>query len=227
MKSEIAKKISNLKKELNSAKLIAVTKYSSTDEIETAYQAHQFDFGENRVQDLIEKAQVLEQKGFHKVKWHFIGHLQSNKVKELLRCPHLWALHSVDSTRLLEELLKREEEFVGSELKLFFQLNTSHEAEKSGFQSAEELEFAISTLLAHPTSKLKLYGLMTMGPIRTEEFELEAQRCFKDLKAVGLRLEEKFKLKNHLMLSMGMSNDYKIALSEGADFIRLGSAIFK
>lgn len=226
-KTEIAKNLSAIKKEIKGAHLVAVTKYSPVEDIIAAYEARHYDFGENRVQDLSEKAKVFQEKGLSKVKWHFIGHLQSNKVRDLLKIPNLYAIHSVDSIKLLEELIKREDDFVGSELKLFFQVNTSREEEKSGFESSEELNLAIALLLSRGHTKLKFYGLMTMGTIRTDDFEAEAKRCFKDLNSIARGIEKTYSLKTPLKLSMGMSQDYKFALEAGADYIRVGSAIFK
>lgn len=225
--AEIAKNLSAIKKEIKGAQLVAVTKYSPVEDIVAAYEAHHYDFGENRVQDLAEKARFFEEQGLTKVKWHMIGHLQTNKVRDLLKIPHLYAIHSVDSIRLMEELLKRENDFHGPELKLFFQVNTSREEEKSGFESSEDLHMAINLLQGRGPSKFKFYGLMTMGTIRTDAFETEAARCFKDLASIARSLEDKYHLKSKLKLSMGMSQDYKIALAEGSDFIRVGSAIFK
>jgi pyridoxal phosphate enzyme (YggS family) len=226
-KSEIAKNLAAIKKELKTAQLIAVTKYSPVEDVIAAYQAHHYDFGENRVQDLKEKADTFVQEKLNKVRWHFIGHLQSNKVRELYKVPNLYAIHSVDSLSLLEELIKRESDFSGTELKIFFQVNTSHEAEKSGFETAEELNTAIDLLMGRGNSKLKFYGLMTMGTIRTTEFETEAMRCFRDLNLIARNLEKSYGLKDPLKLSMGMSQDYKLAIEAGSDFIRVGSAIFK
>jgi pyridoxal phosphate enzyme (YggS family) len=226
-KSEIAKNLAAIKKELKTAQLIAVTKYSPVEDVIAAYQAHHYDFGENRVQDLKEKADTFVQEKLNKVRWHFIGHVQSNKVRELYKVPNLYAIHSVDSLSLLEELIKRESDFSGTELKIFFQVNTSHEAEKSGFETAEELNTAIDLLMGRGNSKLKFYGLMTMGTIRTTEFETEAMRCFRDLNLIARNLEKSYGLKDPLKLSMGMSQDYKLAIEAGSDFIRVGSAIFK
>ncbi len=226
-KTDIAKNLSAIKKEIKGSQLVAVTKYSPVEDVILAYEAHQYDFGENRVQDLQEKAAVFAEKNLSKVKWHFIGHLQTNKVRDLLKIPNLHAIHSVDSVKLLEELLKRENDFTGSELKLFFQVNTSREEEKSGFESAEELNHAIDLINSRTHTKLKFFGLMTMGTIRTDNFEAEALRCFKDLKSVASKIEKERSLKSSLKLSMGMSQDYKIALEAGSDYIRIGSAIFK
>ncbi|MGZ3789929.1 MAG: YggS family pyridoxal phosphate-dependent enzyme [Bacteriovorax sp.] len=226
-KNEIAKNLSAIKKEIKKAQLVAVTKYSPIEDVIAAYEAHHYDFGENRVQDLSEKARAFFDLGLNKVKWHFIGHLQTNKVRDLLKIPNLYAIHSVDSVKLLEELIKRESDFSGPELKIFFQVNTSREEEKSGFETAEELDLAINLLLGRAHSKLKFFGLMTMGTIRTDDFETEATRCFKDLNVIARNIEKTHQLKNKLKLSMGMSQDYKLALAEGSDFIRVGSAIFK
>ena len=226
-KQEIAKNLSAIKKELKTAQLIAVTKYSPIEDVVEAYHAHQYDFGENRVQDLKEKAESLLALGLNKVRWHFIGHLQTNKVRELFKIPKLYAIHSVDSIGLLEELIKRESDFTGSELKLFFQVNTSHEVEKNGFETAEELDAAIKLLKSRTHSKLKIYGLMTMGTIRTQDFEAEASRCFRDLAMIAHNLEKNHGFSSPLKLSMGMSQDYKLAIAAGSDFVRVGSAIFK
>lgn len=226
-KSDIAKNLSTVKKECKNAQLVAVTKYSPVEDVILAYEAHHYDFGENRVQDLALKAQAFLDLNLNKVRWHFIGHLQSNKVRELFKIPNLYAIHSVDSLRLLEEMLKRESDLVSPEIKIFFQVNTSHEEEKTGFESSDELHRAIELLLARPSSKLKLCGLMTMGTIRTTEFEAEATRCFRDLGQIARGLESQFGIKNKLLLSMGMSQDYKLALASGSDYIRVGSLIFK
>ena len=221
-KIDLENRLRALKAELNKTTLVAVSKYSPIEDVALAYEVGQKDFGENRVQDLKEKADYFSEHNHKDVRWHFIGGLQSNKVKELLKIPNLWAIHSVSSKKILEELLKRELEFQGTELKLFFQLNTSHEDEKSGFETVDELKEAIDELSSHKDSKLKVYGLMTMGAIRTDNFEESAIKSFKNLKEVRkiLGLPD-------LKLSMGMSQDYKLALKEGADFIRVGSLIFK
>jgi pyridoxal phosphate enzyme (YggS family) len=215
-----------LKTELSSATLVAVSKYSPVEDVAQAYAAEQFDFGENRVPDLKTKADYFVENKLDNVRWHFIGNLQTNKVKELMKIPNLWAIHSVDSLHLLQELLKREGEFQGSELKIFFQVKTSHEEEKSGFESMEELQVALELLLSRKNSKLKVYGLMTMGAVRTTDIRGAAVKSFQELKMIREKLLKQYKIPT-LKLSMGMSGDYKEALQEGADFIRVGSLIFK
>lgn len=207
------------------AQLIAVSKYSPVEEIVMAYESGHRDFGENRVPELKEKALYFSLHKMDRVKWHFIGHLQSNKVKDLLRIPNLYAIHSVDSIKLIEELLKREHELFEKKIKIFLQFNTSKEEEKSGFENIDELFSAIELLMTNKGA-YEFFGLMTMGPIRTEDITGEAERSFKELINVKKSVEDKFQISN-LHLSMGMSGDYKVALSLGTHFIRIGTMIFK
>jgi len=226
-KVDIAKNLLAIKNEIKPAELIAVTKYSTVEEVIIAYDSKQYDFGENRLQDLKLKANEFKKRDLSLVRWHFIGHLQTNKVRELLKIPNLFAIHSIDSIRLLEELFKRESDFKGSELKLFLQVKTTQEETKSGFSNAEELKMAVEILLSRSSSKIKLIGLMTMGPIETEDFKVDALRAFKDLSVIASQLEESFNLQSKLKLSMGMSQDYKLAIMAGSDYVRIGSSIFK
>ncbi len=225
-KTELEERLNLVKNDLNGAVLVAVSKYSPVEDVALAYSLGQMDFGENRVADLAAKAGSFQFNQRQNVRWHFIGTLQSNKVKELMKIPNLYAIHSVSSKKLLEEILRREGEFQGPELNLFFQLNTSKEEEKSGFDTVEEIAEAIEFLLTKKKSNLICRGLMTMGSIREENFEEAARKSFHELREARDYLAEKFNLKD-LKLSMGMSQDYKIALEEGADYVRVGSLIFK
>jgi len=225
-KTELEERLNHVRNDLNGAVLVAVSKYSPIEDVSLAYSLGQMDFGENRVADLAAKASSFQFNQRQNVRWHFIGTLQTNKVKELMKIPNLWAIHSVSSKKLLEEILRREGEFQGPELNLFFQLNTSKEEEKSGFDTVEEIAEAIEFLLTKKKSNLVCYGLMTMGSIREENFEEAAKKSFHDLRVARDFLAEKFNLKD-LKLSMGMRLDYKIALKEGADYVRIGSLIFK
>lgn len=226
IKTNLDQRLRSFKAELGSKTLVAVSKYSPIDDVAMAYELGQMDFGENRVQDLVEKAAAFEAKGMNNVRWHFIGNLQSNKVKELLKIPHLYSIHSVSSKKLVEEIIKREGEFNGEELKLFFQLNTSHEDEKSGFETVEEMLESMLLLKKHGNPKLVVHGLMTMGSVRAVDFEAAALKCFRDLKHARDLAQKELGLTD-LKLSMGMSQDYRMALKEGADYVRVGSAIFK
>lgn len=215
------KKLATLKNETNKANLVAVSKYSPVEDILTAVELGQLDFGENRVKDLAEKTRALEKYEPLGIRWHFIGHLQTNKIKELLEIPGLWAIHSISSKKIIEELLKKEI-LLKNKLNLFFQLNTSKEEEKDGFASAQEIKESMDLILKYPDSKLKIFGLMTMGAIRTDNFLESAEQSFKELKET-----RNFLNMPELKLSMGMSDDYKIALAMGSDYIRVGSYLFK
>ncbi len=224
--NQIALNIEKCTRAVLPAKLIAVTKYSTSEEVSYAYHAGQFDFGENRVLDLQEKARYFEDFGYDKVAWHFIGHLQSNKVRDLLKIDKLSAIHSIDSYRLTQELIKRRGECQSKKVDLFFQVNTSKEDEKAGFSSLEELYQSIELILENENlGPFKVCGLMTMATIRTDNIISEAHRCFGELKDLKIQLEKKYS--RAIRLSMGMSQDYEIAKEYQTDFVRIGSQIFK
>lgn len=216
--SNYQEKLSSIQSKLGHAKLLIVSKTRAESEIEAYYHLGHRDFGENRVQDLLDKARNLEKK-CPEIRWHMIGHLQKNKVNQLLSTPKLHAIHSVHDRELLDLLIAKAK----SPLEIFLQFNTSKEDEKSGFMTYFELATATEDVLKQPF--VKLAGLMTMGTIRTENFESEARRCFQELQVEKLKLESEFKLK--LQTSMGMSQDYEIALEEGSDWIRLGTMMFQ
>ena len=200
--------------------LLIVSKGRTLDEIKAYYDLGHRHFGENKVQELKEKSESLK-KDCPDICWHMIGHLQSNKLNQLLEVHHLWAIHSVDDEELLKKLIKSSDK-ISTGLKVFLQFNTSGEQEKSGFEDYDSLISAAILMLSSPS--LKFFGLMTMGTFRTESFEKEAERCFQELNQLKMRLEEDLQVK--LMTSMGMSQDYKIALQNNANWIRLGTVMF-
>lgn len=195
-------------------KLLCVSKNQSIDDIRELYKLGQRDFGENKVQELKEKADKL--KDLSEIRWHFIGRLQTNKVKQLLAIENLFYIHSVDRMSLVEKICGFE---ITQSLSLFIQVNTSGEEEKGGFESSEKIERAISLIKQH--DKLKVAGLMTMGKIRTDNFEKDARASFEKLRKLRDEL-----LPDH-QLSMGMSNDFEVALEYGATWVRVGSKIFR
>lgn len=215
------KKLNDIKAILpKGTSLLIVSKTRSVDEIKAYYELGHRDFGENRVQELSEKALALKE-SCPEIRWHMIGHLQSNKVKILFQIPNLHAIHSVHDLNLVEKLVKSEEHLTHP-VEIFLQFNTSKEEEKSGFEDQASLQKA-AELLLH-SQKLNLRGLMTMGTLRTENFEAEAARCFRELQKVKENLQ--VDLHRELKTSMGMSQDYKIALAEKSDWIRLGTMMF-
>lgn len=214
----------NLKENLNKiqnnlkegVKLLAVSKTRPSSMIRSFYELGQVDFGENKVQELVQKA--LELKDLS-INWHFIGHLQSNKINQLLTVDNLVAIHSVDSLELLQKLLKKNSK---RKIGLFLQINTSKEDEKSGFESIEDVLKAIDLL--EQSEHFYLQGLMTIGRIRTDDFEKSAKECFLVMASWRQHLEEKFGKK--IELSMGMSQDYLLAQEFGTNWIRIGSDLF-
>ena len=220
-KDLFAQKLRTIKSELNHTRLLIVSKTRSIEEIKIYYELGHRDFGENRVQELLEKSYSL-QNDCPEIRWHMIGNIQTNKVNQLFSVTNLYAIHSVDDRELVEKMMKAEER-LSREVFVFLQFNTSHEAEKSGFETYTDLEASAELLLK--CSKLKFKGLMTMGTLRTENFEAEAGRCFQDLQVEKEKLQNELNVK--LETSMGMSQDYKIAVREKSDWVRLGTMMFQ
>lgn len=196
------------------ARLIAVSKTFPASDVQLMYQLGHRDFGENKVQDLLDKATELEE-SCPEIRWHFIGGLQSNKINHLLKVPHLVSIHSIDRLSLLKKLISKES---NSKIGLFLQFNTSGEEQKGGFEQEKELIEAID--LIKQTSFFH-QGFMTMGSIRSDDFESAARKSFSQLVDINKRLgSEKTEI------SQGMSADFEIALEIGTDWVRVGRALF-
>lgn len=200
------------------ASLLAVSKRFPASDVKLAYELGQRDFGENKVQELKDKATEL--KDLNDIKWHFIGHLQTNKINQLLSVPNLVSIHSVDRMKLLNKLLSQD---LDRKLDLFLQFNTSGEDEKSGFEDYQQLLDAAKKVVSSTSYNLR--GLMTMGKIRSDDFERDARACFSMLLGLKEKLEEDLNISN-LELSMGMSSDFSHALEYKTSWIRIGTAIF-
>ena len=198
--------------------LLAVSKTRPVEAIKTLLTCGQIHFGENKVQELIEKAKELEAED---IQWHFIGHLQSNKINQLLTVKKLEYIHSIDSINLLEKILKKSPL---NTIKIFLQVNTSGESEKGGFNpnSLGVLDKAVELL--QQSKGFELVGLMTIGKIRTENFNEEAKKSFQLLTDIKAELDSRHDL--NLQLSMGMSQDLEIAQNFGTNWVRIGTEIF-
>lgn len=204
-----------------------VTKTVSVERIREAFEAGHRDFGENRVQELVEKKPELPAD----IRWHFIGQLQTNKVKLLFKAfdgaTEPFLLHSLDRIALAEEIEKQAEKR-GIEVEAFLEVNTSGEATKSGF-SPEDLPAAAQKIKA--LNRIRIRGLMTVGPLTQDEQKIRSSfRTLRELRdrlfpnwPAGRPIEEKGV---PLELSMGMSSDFEIAIEEGATIVRIGSAVF-
>lgn len=198
-------------------KLIAVSKTFPAKKIVEALDAGLFRFGENRVQEIIPKFEQLRDR---EIEWHFIGHLQANKVKKLLDVPTKY-IHSVDRLEVAIEL-ERQLQKRGESREVLVEVNTSGEASKGGVQPKEAIELvrAIGKL-----ETINVKGLMTIGAL-TENDDL-VRNCFVKLRELFSQIrEEGVNRIEMLELSMGMSGDFEIAVEEGATMIRIGSAIF-
>ena len=199
--------INNILQELQNSKLIAVSKTKPVEDILEAYEAGIRDFGENHVQEILEKYNKLPKD----IRWHMIGHLQTNKVKDII--DKVFLIHSVDSIKLAKEINKQaiKKDLV---MNVLIELNIANEESKYGFK-VEELDDALKEI--NELDHVKVLGLMCVAPNTDNP---ESNRKY-------FRLMRELKEKNNLeILSMGMSNDYKIADEEGSTYIRVGTKIF-
>lgn len=207
---EIEKTCKQVGRNADEVKLIAVTKYVSDARVEETIEAGITDFAENRPQNYVERKDKYSNKT-----WHLIGSLQTRKVRDVIN--EVDYFHALDRDSLAKEIGKRAEK----EIKCFVQVNVSGEESKHGLTSEEAIHF-IKSLEQY--SKIKVVGLMTMAPFVEDEEIL--RNCFRKLR----QLRDKVKGLNISyapceFLSMGMSNDYKIAIEEGATHIRVGTAL--
>lgn len=196
--------------------LVAVTKTITAERVREAYDAGLRVFGENRVQEGAAKIAVLgDMPG---ASWHLIGHLQGNKVKPAIEA--FTMIESVDSVRLAERI-DRQAEMMRPTIPALLEVNIAGEAAKGGF-SEERLRESFPQLLCIP--HVELHGLMTIAPlVRDPE---EARPVFRALRLLRDELRERYPLTGFMELSMGMSNDYRVAIQEGATMVRIGRALF-
>lgn len=216
----IAANISAIKKEIGNAnvKLIAVSKTKPVESIQEAYDAGQRVFGENMVQELVEKQEVLPKD----IEWHLIGHLQTNKVKYIAGFVSM--IHSVDSLKLLKEINKQAMKH-NRIIDCLLQLEIADEDTKYGMELPDAIELLRSDEFAE-LKNVRICGVMgiatlTDNPKVTAEEFYELSTFFKGLKDTFFRKEPSFK-----EISMGMSGDYKLAIEKGSTMVRLGSTIF-
>lgn len=209
MKKEI---YSSICEKLGNAKLIVVSKYQSETDMLEYYEEGQRDFAENRVQELLIKHEHLPQD----IRWHMIGHLQSNKVKYIV--PFITMIHSVHSFSLMDEIEKQAAK-VQRVVPVCVQFNLAKETTKSGFAYEKWRE-----VMAHAQNcaHLQVQGIMVMGPHTDDVSKIEA--VFAQAEQL---LEEMRQVYPHVCeLSMGMSGDYALALRHGATMVRVGSILF-
>lgn len=216
VREEIRSALKKSNRSEDSLELIAVSKTYPAEDIQTLFDLGQTSFGENRPQELVSKAELLKN---NNICWHMIGHLQRNKIKSLL--PYVSKIHSVDSLRLAvaisDEALK-----IGKKIPVLVEVNIAEEESKFGF-SLKDTEDAVRSMALLPG--ICVTGLMTVAPF-VEDPEMN-RPVFRALHDLMVDINQK-NIDNISMceLSMGMSNDYLVAIEEGATMVRVGSAIF-
>jgi PLP dependent protein len=203
--------------------LIAVSKTKSIDLIAEAAAAGQVDFGENRLEELWEKVDLARERGLEQIRWHMIGTIQSRKTAD---CIGPFALiHSVDRLKIAQRL-DREASAAGQILPILLEINVSGEESKHGFTPVQLLA-AMPQLLTFPS--LRYEGLMTMAPL-VDDAE-DVRPVFRSLRQLLDQLRREYPPTQHSEvtwrhLSMGMTNDFEVAIEEGATLVRIGTAIF-
>ena len=226
----IKRQIESLHHELpDDVTLVAISKYHSNEDIMEAYDAGQRVFGESHVQELMQKQPVLPKD----IEWHFIGHLQTNKVKYIV--PFVSLIHSVDSMKLLQEIDKQAGR-AGRVVDVLLQLHVAQEETKFGF-SKEELMEVIRMLTpdsshltpnCEPIRNVRICGLMCMATNTLDENQIRSEfRYAKEVfDEIAPALKSLLPATCKLHLSMGMSDDYEVAIDEGSTMVRIGSLIF-
>ena len=211
----IKERIKEIRDSINKdVELVAVSKTKSTKEILEAYNAGQKVFGENKIQEMTEKYEELPKD----IKWHMVGHVQSNKIKYM--APYVDLVHGIDSLKSLK-ILNKEAKKNNRVIRCLLQLKISDEFTKFGL-SKEEIESILNSINILDLMNINVAGIMTIGSftenmnIVVKEFD-KTKKIFDSLKTAFPNLK---------ILSMGMSNDYKIAINHGSNMIRVGSLIF-
>ncbi len=196
-------------------RLVLVTKTVPAGKVLEAYQTGEIDFGENRVQEWQEKKDALPKD----IRWHLIGHLQTNKVKYVIGQVAL--IHSLDRLDLADAIEKQAKAKGIGEVPCLVQVNMSGEESKFGLDPATVEDF-VNQMALRPAIKIR--GLMSIGPLTEDEGNI--RECFRKTRELQEVLKRKFSRYGWDVLSMGMSSDYRIAIEEGANMLRIGSLVF-
>ncbi len=205
---ELNKVINGIRNEIGNATLVAVSKTKSIEEILRVYELGIRDFGENYVQELVGKMDKLPKD----IRWHMIGHLQTNKVKDIIK-RNIYLIESVDSLKLAE-VINKEAIKNNKIIDILVEVNISNDVNKTGCY-LDELDSLINSI--KDLSNVNIKGLMCIA-MYTDNIDI-IRNCFRKMKL----LKDKYNLE---LLSMGMSNDYSIAIEEGSNIVRIGTKIF-
>ncbi|KAI9290799.1 alanine racemase [Neoconidiobolus thromboides FSU 785] len=203
----------------NKVRLVNVSKTKPISDLQIAYDLGERHFGESYVQELIEKSEKLPKD----VQWHFIGSLQSNKCKTLAGIQNLFAIETVSSIKTARALNNHRKELGYGKLNVFLQINTSGEESKSGLSAKLEDILPAVKVITGECDYLNLTGLMTIGSSENSKSG-DINPDFELLKKLKENIDKEFKLS--LELSMGMSDDYIMAIQQGSTNVRVGSTIF-
>lgn len=211
-----AKDLLNL--ERNDITLVAVSKTKPVEEIKKKYNEGFINFGENRVNELVQKFNLLPKD----INWHMIGHLQTNKVKKII--PFISLIHSVDSLKLIDKIENESKKF-DKKTNILLQVHIAKEKSKYGFNFEEVRDF-FKNQLDESYKNINIVGLMGMATFTNNKNQIRKEFkklkiLYDEIKSISQKNNQKIKI-----LSMGMSSDYKIAIEEGSNMVRIGSLIF-
>lgn len=212
---DIGKVCKRVSRNPSSIKIVAAVKYADLMQAQLLYDLGVTDFGENRADDLVHKSKNIKGCPI----WHFIGHLQSNKIKKVV--PIASYIHSVDDFDTLVKINSFAKS-ISKVQKILIEVNVSEEKTKYGLSLSEVNNFILDAL---KYDNIKICGLMTIAPF-TDDLDC-IRKVFSSLKNKSDELNKSIEALNMSELSMGMSNDFKVAIEEGATMLRIGSAIFK
>ena len=215
----IAENITRIRSELGSkTRLVAVSKTKPVEDIMEAYDVGQRWFGENKVQELVGKYEALPKD----IEWHFIGHLQTNKVKYI--APFVYLIHGVDSFKLLKTINK-EAKKNGRVIKCLLQFHIAEEETKFGLDE-QEADAILNDESFKTLNNVKITGVMGMATYTPDKEQVRSE--FRRLKTIFNRLKDQYFSgdEDFKEISMGMSGDYRLAIEEGSTIVRIGSAVF-
>tara|TARA_B100000700_G_C14958128_1_gene815012 strand:+ start:68 stop:721 length:654 start_codon:yes stop_codon:yes gene_type:complete len=211
-----AKDLLNLQR--NDITLVAVSKTKPVEVIKKKYNEGLINFGENRVNELVKKFNLLPKD----INWHMIGHLQTNKVKKII--PFISLIHSVDSLKLIDKIENESKKF-DKKINILLQVHIAKEKSKYGF-NFEEVRYFFKNQLDESYKNINIVGLMGMATFTNNKNQIRKEFkklkiLYDEIKSISQKNNQKIKI-----LSMGMSSDYKIAIEEGSNMVRIGSLIF-
>lgn len=220
VRATIARAAARAGRDPDAVTVVAITKGFPTTTVLAAAEAGLHEIGENRVQEAMEKRNLLGD--LPDVRWHLVGHLQRNKARHALLLFDV--IHSVDSVRLARTLQRRAEQEAREEIPIFLEVNVAGEESKYGFHLKPEGDFFAAVEAILDLSHLRLEGLMTVAPMVADPEEVRP--VFRRLHRLRETLRQRYPQAPWTHLSMGMTDDYEVAVEEGATMLRLGRALF-